>query len=99
SSAGQKSISELSEHSFWSSRQINRYFNDWFGLSLKAYCNILRFRESFTEISKGNLYPSQNYSDQAHFIKDVKKFAGVTPGELNRTDQGKYIQISTLKTG
>ena len=39
---GSLTIQELSSKVFWNSRQINRYFNNKFGLSLKAYCNILR---------------------------------------------------------
>ena len=37
SSNGEMSVKELSQKVFWSSRQINRYFNQQFGLSLKAY--------------------------------------------------------------
>ncbi len=36
-SQGQISVAELAEHCHWSSRQINRYFNQWLGLSVKAY--------------------------------------------------------------
>lgn len=41
---GEISVKELSEKIFWSSRQINRYFNEQFGVSLKTYCKIIRFR-------------------------------------------------------
>jgi AraC-like DNA-binding protein len=50
STNGEMSVKELSEKVFWSSRQINRYFNQQFGLSLKAYCNILRFKVSLEHI-------------------------------------------------
>jgi AraC-like DNA-binding protein len=36
SSEGAMTVKELSEKVFWSSRQINRYFNQQFGLSLKT---------------------------------------------------------------
>ncbi len=57
SSKGSISVKELSEKVFWTSRQINRYFNQRFGISLKAYCNILRFRESLHHIKEGELFP------------------------------------------
>jgi AraC-like DNA-binding protein len=90
------SVNELSEKVFWSSRQINRYFNQKFGLSLKAYCNILRFRASFHHIKEGKLFPQQNFADQSHFIKEVKKLAGVSPKELSKNKNDRFIQFSTL---
>jgi AraC-like DNA-binding protein len=93
---GSITIKELSESVHWSSRQINRYFNQWFGLSLKAYCNILRYRASFKQISEGKLFPEQNFTDQAHFIKAVKRYSGVTPKELAKNADDRFIQFSTL---
>lgn len=90
-------VAEIAETIHWNSRQINRYFNPMFGLSLKAYCTILRFRASFQQIKEGNLFPEQDYADQAHFIKNVKKFSGVTPKELNRNTNDRFIQFSILK--
>jgi len=96
-SRGAVSISGISETLHWSSRQINRYFNDRFGLSLKEYCNILRFRASFQQIKEGRLFPEEHFSDQAHFIKNVKKFSGVTPKELSKNKNDRFIQFSTLE--
>lgn len=95
-SNGSVSIKELSEKVFWSSRQINRYFNQQFGISLKAYCSILRFRASLDHIAKGKLFPQLNFTDQSHFIKEVKKFSGVSPKELKRNQNDRFIQFSEL---
>ncbi|PTT01527.1 transcriptional regulator [Pedobacter sp. HMWF019] len=95
-SNGSMTVKELSEKVNWSSRQINRYFNDRFGLSLKTYCNILRFRASFQQIKDGIFYPQQDFSDQAHFIREVKKYSGVIPKELNKNKNDRFIQFSTL---
>ncbi|RYG16434.1 MAG: AraC family transcriptional regulator [Chitinophagaceae bacterium] len=94
---GEISVSELSERASWSSRQINRYFNQQFGLSLKAYCNILRFRASLAHIAKGKLFPELNFTDQTHFIKAVKKFAGVVPKELLKNENDRFVLLSVLK--
>ena len=96
SSNGALTVQQLSEKVFWSSRQINRYFNQQFGLSLKAYCNILRFRTSFQHIKDGKLFPQQNFADQSHFIKEVKKLSGVSPKELKRNKNDRFIQFSLL---
>lgn len=95
-SKGTATVKELSEKVFWESRQINRYFNKQFGISLKAYCNILRFRSSLSHIKKGKLYPELSYADQNHFIREVKRMAGVTPKELFRNENDRFILLSAL---
>jgi len=95
-SKGSLSVKELSEKVSWSSRQINRYFNQQFGVSLKAYCNILRFRASFQHIKEGKLFPEQNFADQAHFIKEVKKLSGVIPKELYKNKDDRFLQFLAL---
>ncbi|PZF71046.1 AraC family transcriptional regulator [Taibaiella soli] len=96
-SKGEITVKELSEKAFWSSRQMNRYFNQQFGLSLKAYCNILRFRASLEHIAKGEFFPELDFADQNHFIKQVKKFSGVVPTELFNHKNDRFILLSTLK--
>lgn len=95
-SNGEMTIQELSEKSSWNSRQINRYFSKYFGISLKVYCNFLRFRASFEQIKKGQLYPELNFSDQAHFSREVKKLSGVNPRELHRNENDRFIQVSAI---
>ncbi len=96
---GALTVSEYTEKVSWSSRQINRYFNQQFGLSLKAYCSILRFRASFGHIKEGKLFPQQNFADQSHFIKEVRKLSGVSPKELKRNRDDRFIQFSALDPG
>ncbi len=93
---GSVTVSELSEKVYWSSRQINRYFRQQYGLTLKAYCSILRFRASFEHLHEGELFPQRYFADQSHFIKEVKKHAGVSPKELSRNDNDRFIQLSIL---
>jgi len=95
-SNGTVPVKELSEKVFWSARQINRYFNQQFGVSLKTFCRILRFRASFQHIKEGKLFPQQNFSDQSHFIKEIKKLSGVSPKELYKNTNDRFIQFSVL---
>ncbi|WP_035650608.1 AraC family transcriptional regulator [Flavobacterium sp. ASV13] len=97
SSNGTISVKELSEKVFWSSRQINRYFNQQFGISLKEYCKILRFGSSFKDLSEGKLYPELNFTDQNHFIKEIKKYSGVTPKELSKNTDERFMDILAIK--
>ncbi|TGD80727.1 helix-turn-helix domain-containing protein [Hymenobacter wooponensis] len=87
-------VQELAEEAGWSSRQINRYFQQYFGISLKTYCAILRFRASFPQLKAGHLFPELPFADQAHFIREVRKFAGVRPKELARNLDDRFIQFS-----
>lgn len=97
-SKGEMSVKELSESVGWNSRQINRYFTKQLGLSLKAYCTILRFRASLEHIAQGKLFPELNYTDQNHFIKEVKKFSGVAPKELSKNKNDRFVLLSVLKS-
>lgn len=101
-SNGTASVAEIAEAVHWSSRQINRYFNQWFGISLKKYCNILRFRAVLPELQAGKFFPESAFSedqfaDQAHFIKEIKKYSGATPKQLARNQDDRFIQL--LKPG
>ena len=95
---GEISVKELSEKVSWSARQMNHYFNLQFGLSLKAYCNILRFQASLPYIKAGNLFPQFNFYDQSHFIKESKKLSGASPKELYKNINSRFLQFSVIET-
>lgn len=95
-SKGSATVKEIADRLGWSSRQINRYFNDQFGLSLKAYCNIIRFRSSFHHLKQGKLFPEEHFADQSHFIKEIKKLSGVSPKKLAKNQNDRFIQFSAL---
>ncbi|UOY06845.1 AraC family transcriptional regulator [Muricauda sp. SCSIO 64092] len=90
-------VKELSESIFWSSRQINRYFNNRFGFSLKTFCNILKCHSSLNHIAKGKLFPELDYYDQAHFIKQIKQITGATPNTLYANKNDRFLQLTTIK--
>lgn len=92
-SNGTLSVHELAEQGGWSSRQINRYFNHQVGVSLKTYCRIIRFRASFEHLKEGKLFPQQAFADQAHFIREIKKFSGVVPKELSKNRNDRFVQL------
>jgi AraC-like DNA-binding protein len=69
-------------------RQLQRMFKDNLGLSPKSYFRLMRFRHAVAsvrgrrEIDWLDLTHTLGYSDQSHFIRDFKAFAGVTPSAL-----------------
>lgn len=95
---GEMSIKELSEKVSWSERQINRYFNQQLGISLKTYCIILRFQASLPHIKEGKLSPQLNFTDQSHFIKEIKKLSGVSPKELFKNQNDRFLQFLVYHT-
>lgn len=95
-SQGNISVRELSEKVNWSSRQITRYFNQQLGISIKFYCNIIRFRASFDHIKNGKLFPEGNYTDQSHFIKEIKKLSGALPKDLYKNMNDRFIQLTGI---
>ena len=81
----------------WSSRKINRYFTKQFGLPLKTFLNIIRIRNSFSEIKKGEFIPEEGYFDQSHFIKETKKYMESTPKKLSENENDRFLQLSVNK--
>jgi AraC-like DNA-binding protein len=90
-------VGELSAKSYLTSRQINRFFNSDYGLSLKTYLDIIRCNSALRNIVKNELNPTIEYYDQAHFIKETKKYTGVTPKELKRNKNDRFLQLLTIK--
>lgn len=95
---GEMPVKELSEKVFWSERQINRYFKQQLGISLKTYCKILRFQASLFHIKEGKLAPQLNFTDQSHFIKEIKKLSGVSPKELFKNQNDRFLQFLVYHT-
>ena len=91
-----KTVAEISSKVFWSSRQINRYFQTQFGITLKEFLNIVRCNATYEEISNGNLNPNSDYFDQAHFIKEIRKYTGATPKVLNQNKNDRFLQLSKM---
>lgn len=95
--SGNISAEEVSKQIVWSNRQINRYLNKYIGVSLKTYLNIQKCYSSYFHIREGDLFPENDYYDQAHLIKEIKKHTGNTPTELYENQNDRFIQLRFLQ--
>jgi methylphosphotriester-DNA--protein-cysteine methyltransferase len=76
-----------------SDRQLRRRFKTQVGLGIKRYARITRFRRLLDSIRRckcrfgatPELACQHGFSDQAHLIREVRDFAGLTPAELPLT--------------
>lgn len=87
-------VQEIAAGIGWSPRSINRYFQSRLGLSLKVYLNVVRVHAAYQAMAQDAPLPD-GYYDQAHFIREIKRYTGVSPTALRRNKDGRFIQFST----
>ena len=79
-------VRALVDRSGFSHRRFLTLFRAAVGLAPKRYARIVRFRAALTRVAMGgaprwaDLALAAGYSDQSHFNREFRDFAGVTPG-------------------
>jgi AraC-like DNA-binding protein len=74
----------------YSHRQFIALFRREVGLTPKLYCRVLRFQEALKRIATDpsaslvDLAIDAGYSDQPHFTREFREFAGVSPEQYRR---------------
>ncbi|MCB0568729.1 MAG: AraC family transcriptional regulator [Phaeodactylibacter sp.] len=92
---GQLDITELSEKFQLNYKALERLFKKYVGLTPKAYCCLTRFnatllhRQHHQHGSLTRLAYDSGYFDQMHFIREVKQFTNLRPGEFYPGGFGK----------
>ena len=90
-------ISAMAEQTGYSESYINRVFHEQMGFSPKTFCKIIQFQRVLEFLNYGQ--PNKmteaavnlGYYDQSQFIRDFKKYAGITPKQyLKRIEQEQY---------
>ena len=88
-SGGAVPVASLAEEVGWSRRHLAARFREHVGLPPKALARILRFERAAERLRLGadlsEAALDSGYYDQAHFNRDFKAFAGVTPTEYRVT--------------
>ncbi|MFV1884510.1 MAG: AraC family transcriptional regulator [Balneola sp.] len=94
SSKGQVSLKEMSKEFSVSPKTIQRKFSEYVGITPKKYSRLVRLIEAVKSFEQN---PAQRFSllahqfgftDQMHFIKEVKAFTGKTPTEYFNLNRG-----------
>ncbi len=80
---GAVAIGDLAEELGWSRRHLAASVREELGMPPKALARLLRFERAAARLRAGaelvDLALDSGYYDQAHFNRDFKQFAGVTP--------------------
>lgn len=86
------SVGALARHAGVSVRALQRSFAQYVGVSPKWVINRYRLHEAIARLAAGaavdwtTLAHELGYYDQAHFIRDFRKWVGRTPGEFARDE-------------
>lgn len=81
-SGGTASITRLADDLGLGRRQLERRFRDRVGLSPRLFGRIIRFQRAFHALdyeSGAAVAARCGYADQAHLVREVRRFAGRTP--------------------
>jgi AraC-like DNA-binding protein len=90
-SSGRARIASIVQETGWSQRHLIAQFRQEIGVSPKVLARMLRFGHVVRAIHAretldlADLALSFGYCDQSHLNRDVREFAGTTPGELVRS--------------
>ncbi len=83
-------ISDLTEYTRYSLRSINHIFTQYYGLSPKTFCLMLRYQTALHQITKHlrlsltHLAQELGYADQSHFLNEFKRYNVVGPKKFMR---------------
>lgn len=92
SSPGKVTINQLEKETGYSRRRINMKFHEKIGVSPKTLCEITRFTYIYQVLANNpdeiflNKIFYNLYYDQAHFIKEFRRFTGVPPAAYERSN-------------
>ena len=86
--SGSIALKVLEDDTGYSSRWLNMKFKQKIGMGPKSFASIIRFKDVFKKVvTQRDFYLNDriyldHYYDQAHFLKDFKRYSGQTPSEF-----------------
>jgi len=90
------SVKRLRQALHLSERQLERRFQQVVGISAQSYIRVKRFNTAVRLLKQAqytkltDIAHALHFYDQAHFIREVKAFAGMTPKQLAQKGAGTY---------
>ncbi|EGT3846006.1 AraC family transcriptional regulator [Clostridioides difficile] len=97
--SGNISSQEISKKVFYSSRHLNRLFNQYLGLSKKSFSRLVRINKSIKLLNNNKtslmyICNELGFYDIPHFIKDFKIVCGITPQKYRANMSDFYSEIA-----
>ncbi|EGT4048483.1 AraC family transcriptional regulator [Clostridioides difficile] len=97
--SGNISSQEISKKVFYSSRHLNRFFNQYLGLSMKSFSRLVRINKSIKLLNNNktslmSICNELGFYDIPHFIKDFKIVCGITPQKYRANMSDFYSEIA-----
>jgi AraC-like DNA-binding protein len=92
-------MDELIENVYISNRQLEREFKEKIGITPKQYMRIARLNEVNRQLQNPgtsnltSLSYKNGYSDQAHFIREFKKFSGDSPAKFLKARKDFIVNV------
>lgn len=89
-SNGNIALKDLQDKLFLTERSFERRFKEHVGITPKLFTRIVRFQSSLQQLRKSDFDKlsdiafENDYSDQSHFIRVFKEFAGVSPQQYRK---------------
>jgi AraC-like DNA-binding protein len=99
---GQLTVENIVQQAGISSRQAERKFREYAGMSPKLFTRLIRFHASLqwagANCSLTEIAYRSGYFDQSHFIREFKQFSGISPKQYFRLNPSQvadnFIQLS-----
>ena len=89
-------VEAICEQAGWGYKRMERAFLKEVGYTPKGYSRLVRFNKAIRRIGGAESLTSVGYAcgyfDQAHFIKDFARFAGMTPGQF-RVEENPVAEL------
>lgn len=85
---GTLSVSGLTEECFVSSRQLERLFHEYIGITPKKLCNLVRYQCLWNEILRNpgfqilDAVERYGYTDQSHLMREFKRYHTMDIGKV-----------------
>ncbi|QEE50588.1 helix-turn-helix transcriptional regulator [Flavobacterium alkalisoli] len=102
-SGGNIILRDLQEQLQMSERTFERKFKEYVGITPKLFTRICRFQSSLNQM-RNNTFEKlsdvafqNDYSDQSHFIRSFREFAGFSPNQYQNFSKEVVENLSQLK--